>query len=151
MNEYCYSCCSCYWHARFLPPWRVCYSTAVGVEGGEEIACGSVESYGVYSVLYTCGLLLRVGLPCGPLLECVYLHRFLRVRKRTTRYLRCFSCFQKAFFRAGPILWFLHYYLHLLTAPARCVYLFFAHQEPKSMVFTVCWLVFRKRFFHQVI
>ena len=45
-----------------------------GGRGGRVIACGSVESYGIYSVFYTCGLLLRVGLPCGPLLECVYLH-----------------------------------------------------------------------------
>ena len=101
-------------HAHFLPPWRFCYSSALGVGvgwgGGGVIACGSVESYGIY----TCGLFRRVGLPCGPLLECVYLHRFLRVKKRTTQ-----------FFRAGPILWFLHYYLHLLTAPARRVYLCF--------------------------
>ena len=44
--------------------------------GGGIIARGSVESYGIYSVCYTFGLLLRVGLPRGPLLECVYLHGF---------------------------------------------------------------------------
>ena len=103
-----------------------------GWRGGGVIACGSVESYGIYSVFYTCRLLLRVGLPCGPLLECVYLHRFLRIKKRTTRYLRCFCMFSEGFFRAGPILWCLHYYLHLLTAPARCVCVCFAHQEPKA-------------------
>ena len=57
-----------------------------GGGGGGPIACGSVESYGIYSVFYTCGLLLRVGLPCGPLLECVYLQRVLRIKKRTTRF-----------------------------------------------------------------
>ena len=70
----------------------------VGWGGGGVIACGSVESYGIYSVFYTCGLLLRVGLPCVPLLECVYLHRFLRVKKRTTRYLRCFCLFSEGIF-----------------------------------------------------
>ena len=100
-----------------------------GAGGGGVIACGSVESY-----------------PCGPLLECVYLHRFLRIKKRTTRYLRCFCMFSEGFFsgRSNPMV--LHYYLHLLTAPARCVCVCFAHQEPKSMAFTVCWLVFRRRF-----
>ena len=87
-----------------------------GGGGGEEIACGSVESYGVYSVLYTCGLLLRVGLPCGPLLECVYLHRVLCVKKRTTRHLRCCCLFSEGNFsgRSNPMVF------TLLSTPDDC-------------------------------
>ena len=97
----------------------------VGGGGGGVIACGSVESYGIYNVFHTCGLLLRVGLPCGPLLECVYLHGFLRQEANNTVF-TVFCLFSEGFFyRAGPILWFLPYYLHLFTAPARCVYICF--------------------------
>ena len=73
-----------YRHVGFLPPRKICYSTAVGLGGwgGRVIACTSAESYGIYSAFCTCGLLRRVSLPCFPLLECVYLRGFLRVKRR---------------------------------------------------------------------
>ena len=76
-----------------------------GVGGGGNCMRKCVESYGIYSVFYTCRLLLHVGFPCGPLLECVYLHRFWRVKKRATRYLRCYCLFSKGIFsgRSNPM------------------------------------------------
>ena len=117
-----------------LPPWSVCYSTAVQVGGGGGgggrgwggggrvgggrgvIACGSVEFYGIYSVFYTCGLLLRVGLPCGPLLECVYLHGFCVSRSEQYGIYGVFACFQKTFFsgRSNPVV------CTALSTPVHC-------------------------------
>ena len=76
----------------------------------------------------SCVLVFRAD-PCWNVSICI---GFCASRSEQHGIYGVFACFQKAFFRAGPILWCLHYYLHLLTAPARCVCVCFAHQEPKA-------------------
>ena len=127
-----------------------------GLLGGVGVlACGNVESYGIYSAFYTCGLFLRVGLPRGPLLACWNVSiciGFCTSRSEQHGISGVFACFQKAFFGQVQSYGVYINVLHLLTAPARCVYLCLcASRAEKHGFFTVCWLAFRRRCFYQVI
>ena len=108
-------------------------------------------SNGIYSVFYTFGLLLRIGLPCGPLLDASICMGFCVSRSEQHGIYGSFCVFSRRhFFRAGPILLFLQYYLHLFTAPAHCVYLCLCASRAEKHDFTVSWLRLRRQFFQHV-
>ena len=56
---------------------------------------------------------------------CLFAWVFARQEANNTVFTVFLLVFRRHFLRAGPILWFLPYYLHLFRTPARCVYLCF--------------------------
>ena len=137
---------------RFLPPWRVCYSTAVGWEGGG-LLHAEVSNPRAFTVFATpsdcsCVLVFRAD-PCWNASICMV---FACQEANNTVFTAVFAYFQKAFFsgRSNPMVF------TVLSTPlhcscALCLQMFFAQQEPKSMIFTVSWLRLRRQFFQQVI
>ena len=93
-------------------------------------------------------LLLRVGLPRGPLLEYVYLHGFCAPRSEQHGIYGVFACFQKAFFIGQVQSYVFFTVLYTCSLLLRVVFTYvFAHQEPKNLIFAVCWLVLRRQIF----
>ena len=116
--------------------------------GGEVIACGSVSNPMVFTVFSTpadcsCMLVFRAD-PCWNVSICI---GFGASRSEQHGIYGVIACFQKAFFRAGPILWLLHHYLHLLTAPARCVYFCFCASRAEKHGFYGVLAGFQKAIF----
>ena len=89
--------------------------------GGGLMACGSVESYGIYSIFYSCVLVFRAD-PCWNMSICMV---FARQEANNTVFTVFLLVFRKAFLsgRSNPM--FFYRIIHLFTAPARCVYLCF--------------------------
>ena len=117
---------SCFWHARFLPPLRVCW-------GGWGYLHAEMSNPMVFTVLSThadcsCVLVFRAD-PCWNMSICMV---FARQEANNTVFTVFLLVFRRHFLRAGPILWCLPYYLHLFTAPARCVYLCFCASRAEN-------------------
>ena len=92
----------------------------------------------------SCVLVFRAD-PCWNVSICI---GFCASRSRQHGIYGVFACFQKVFFRAGPIiLWFLHYCLHLLTAPAHCVDLCFCASKAEKHGFYGVLAGFQKAIF----
>ena len=103
------------------------------------MACGSAESYGIYSVFYTCGSLLRVSCPCRPCSWNVSIYvGFCASTGESHSIYSVFACFLKAIFFDEVRSYGFYSVLYTSSLLVRVVFAYvFARPAAKSMFFSL--------------